>query len=308
MGAPTDPDHALADILRRQHGLISRSQALSIGFNENQIRYRLSRKLWLQVDYRVYRHHLISPSWHAKVLAPCLSLGAVASHRTAAALWELDGFARGRPEILLPKHAGKQRDGIRIHETTLFAERQTTMRMGIPTTGIERTLIDLAKVVPPAKLRQAVDSARLQELVDWPGIGRSFSTHARRGRDGIASMRLYLEDHLGEESIPLSDWSRLVADLLIDAGLPAPELEYTVVGPGYRYVVDLAYPDLRVGIELDSVTWHLNRQSFHGDRRRLNRLQDLGWSMRLFTWEDYSRRPADLVASVRTACRQQRAA
>ncbi len=301
MGSPIRTDAKLAEVLHRQHGLISRSQALDLGFSAAQIRYRVSQGVWLPVEHQVYRHHLTTSTWYSRVLAPCMSLGAVASHRTAAVLWGLDGFHRSKPEVSLPKSAGVKRDDIRIHETTLFGACEPTVRMGIPTTSIERTLIDLAKVVPYSKLRHAVDQARLRELVDWPTVGRCFSSHARRGRDGIALMRMYLEDHLGEEAIPLSDWSRLVADILVDAGLPAPELEYEVRGPGFRYVLDLAYPDARVGIELDSVTWHLNRQSFQDDRRRLNRLQNLGWSMRLFTWNDYSRNSSELVQTVRQA-------
>ena len=187
-----------------------------------------------------------------------------------------------------------------------MSETHPVLRMGVPTTSIERTLIDLGKVVSYDKLRQAIDSARLQQLVDWPGVGRCFSTHARRGRDGIGLLRLYLEDHLGEATIALSDWSQLVADLLVDAGLPKPVLEYEVVGPGFRYQIDLAYPELLLGIELDSVTWHLNRESFETDRQRLNRLQNLGWSLRLFTWRDYSRNPEDLVNTVRQAMAQSR--
>lgn len=301
MSGPHPRDAGLADLLRRQHGLVTRRQALELGFRQGQIDYRIAQKTWLPKDNLVYQHHLFPASWHSRVLAPCLATGAVASHRTAAVLWDLDGFRPAKPEILLPKHSGVTRPGVQVHETTLFHERQTTLRHGIPTTGSERTLIDLAKVVPHTKLRQAIDSARLQGLVDWPGVGHCFHSHARRGRDGIALMRAYLEEHLGEETIPLSDWSRLVSDLLVDAGLPKPVLEYEVVGPGYRYSIDLAYPDLLVGLELDSVTWHLNRDSFHTDRQRLNRLQNRGWSLRLFTWQDYSRNPSALVATVRQA-------
>ncbi len=304
MVAPTRADPRLAALLQAQHGLVSRQQAFGLGHTNNQIQYRLRRGEWIRVERSVYRHHLFKQSWEARLLAPCLAVGALASHRSAACLWRLDGFSRVRPEVVVPKGASIDRTDVRVHNTTLFDECEPRLINGIPTTGIERTLIDLAKVVSYKKLRQAVDSARLQELVTWPDVGRAFSTHARRGRNGIAKMRLYLEDHLGEESIPLSDWSRLVADLLVDGGLPVPTLEHEVIGPGFRYKIDLAYPEVGLGLELDSASWHLNRKSFEKDRQRLNALQNLGWSMRLFTWSDFSMQPAQLVQTVRQAHEQ----
>ena len=102
-----------------------------------------------------------------------------------------------------------------------------------------------------------------------------------------------------------SGWNRLVQKMLTDGGLPKAELEYQVAGPdGFRADLDLAYPDQRIGIELDSASWHLNRTSFEADPRRRNQVQNLGWSVLNFTWADYVERSQDLIATVRTALEQ----
>lgn len=302
MASTIRPDHAVEGLMREQHGLVSREQVLDAGCTLNQIQYRLDQGIWLPADRGVYRHHLIPSSWNSDLLAPCLARGAIASHRSAGVLWELDGVRRTRPEVTVPAHlSARPQPGVRVHESTTFEMCDPQIISGIPVTGIYRTLIDLAKVVPYSTVRAATDDARLRELVTWEGMADAFFGHARRGRDGTALMRLYLDEHLGEAALPLSTWSRLVAGLLVDAGLPEPEFEFPVKGPGYSYKIDLAYPDLLLGLELDSVTFHLNRRSFEEDRRRSNHLQNLGWAMRHFSWADYSQQPQSMVLTVKNA-------
>ena len=74
--------------------------------------------------------------------------------------------------------------------------------------------------------------------------------------------------------------------MISDAGLPRPQLEYKLRGPRDAVIaeVDLAWPDQRVVVELDSVRWHLNRRSFERDRARRNQMRVLGWSVLEVTW------------------------
>ena len=89
--------------------------------------------------------------------------------------------------------------------------------------------------------------------------------------------------------------------LLLDAGLPEPRYEYQVLDAAGAFIarVDLAYPERKVAIELDSVRWHLNRSSFEADPRRKNKLILAGWTVLTFTWSDYVDTPNALVRTVR---------
>lgn len=65
----------------------------------------------------------------------------------------------------------------------------------------------------------------------------------------------------------MSDFSRMVADLLVGAGLPEPLLEHQFWDDdGLIQMVDLAYPDV-MAIGLDSLAHHRDRATFIGDRR-----------------------------------------
>ena len=105
--------------------------------------------------------------------------------------------------------------------------------------------------------------------------------------------------------MPLSDWSRMVAELLEGARLPRPTFEYRVKARDGSLVaqVDLACPAERLAIELDSVRWHFNPESFVDDPRRRNETSLAGWTVLTFTWDDYAKRPEALCATVARALR-----
>ena len=66
-------------------------------------------------------------------------------------------------------------------------------------------------------------------------------------------------------------------------------------------VFDLAWPDHRVALELDSMQWHLNRASFERDKRKRNRARALGWTIHEATWSMTVDDQPALVELMRTA-------
>ncbi len=296
---------SIVDLARRQHGLVTRRQAIEAGYSPNQIKERTRRGTWRVVERGVYRLGSHPDSWLTAVLAASLSTGGVASHRTAGALWDLDGVRRIRPEITVPISSGRISRIATVHRTKQWDRIQASVRSGIRVTGVARTLLDMAWGLSTTQLLIAVDSARLRGLVRWPDLYTVYRRHSRQGRTSCGPMRHLLDRHLGEKTMSRSGWGRLVREMLTDAGLPRAELEYRVDGPdGFRADLDLAYPNHRIGIELDSATWHLNRTSFEEDPRRRNQVQNLGWSVLNFTWKDYVERSHELIATVRTALDQ----
>ena len=292
----------LLALARRQHGLITRKQALDAWFTRHQVEHRVSRGSWTAIEQGIYLLASHPATWKTSTLAAVLRTNGVASHRAAGALWDIDGIRAGRPEVTVP-HASKVRSRIaNVHRTTQWDRIEATTRSGIPVTGIARTLLDMAWWLSQTQLLIAIDSARLRNLVDWPDLYTVYRRHSRQGRTSCGPFRVMLDQHLGEQTMSRSGWNRLVQRMLTDAGLPRPKLEFRVEGPdGFQADLDLAYPSQQLGIELDSASWHLNRTSFENDPRRRNKVQNLGWSVLNFTWADYIERGHDLVATVRTA-------
>ena len=81
-----------------------------------------------------------------------------------------------------------------------------------------------------------------------------------------------------------------------------PMLQYIVEHRG-RIVgrLDLAYPERRVGIELDGFRFHDTRDSFDAERARGNELQAMGWNILRVTSKHLEENPEGVVEWVRRA-------
>jgi very-short-patch-repair endonuclease len=69
----------------------------------------------------------------------------------------------------------------------------------------------------------------------------------------------------------------------VAAGLPLPRQQYRVRVKGRNFRLDLAYPEHRVAIELDSWEFHHTRSAFEDDRVRDSLLRLEGWTVYHFT-------------------------
>lgn len=306
------PRTTLAVLARRQHGVFTRDQALALGLSRHQIDHGVHAGRFERIGTGLFRAIGAPITWDQGLIGAVLSAGpgALASHRSAAHLWDLDGSRPGVVEISVPRHRRhRRRDGIRVHESTDLDLAEPTVRRRVPTTGIVRTLIDLGGVVPRERLGQAVDDAIRRRLTGWDQIAALRARHARRGRNGTGKMRELLEERYGT-GIPDSHFGRLVADLLVDAGLPVPEIEYEIHAADGRWLAraDLAYPDDWIAVELDSRKHHLNERAFEADPVRQNRVELEGWLVLRYTWKAYSRRPQVICADVAAALRRSRLA
>jgi len=90
--------------------------------------------------------------------------------------------------------------------------------------------------------------------------------------------------------------------LLIDGGLPRPVAQHRVDFPeGDSAYLDLAYPELKIGIEYDGEAWHKEQRA--KDERRRRRLERLGWRIIVLHAQDLFRTPDQTLADIRRALR-----
>ena len=286
--------------MRQQHGLISRKQALAMGMTDSQINKRLRTGRWMRSARGVYRHAVWPSTPLSRLLAGCLACNALASHRSAAALHGIDGYKLDRVELLVPWGKKPVLAGATVHRTTQIDLAKPVVRNGIPCTAIDRTVLDLASVVSRRRLDSTLDAVLRDGLLRPSDLYAVLVSHSRQGRAGCSAFRAALDERCGDDPVPLSAWSRMVADLLVDAGLARPAMEYRICDEHGTFVaqVDLAYPGQRLAIELDSKRWHLNSVSFEQDPRRRNALTMIGWMVLTFTWSDYKNRPGQLCDTV----------
>ena len=282
--------HSLA---ATQHELFTWRQAKEVGLAERTVRAYYER-----VEPRVYRTRPAEPAWVQALHAACLSAGpaAVGSHRSAAALWRLDGVPPGTLELSVLAANGYRRHA--VHRVGHLAAVDVTRVDGIPVTALARTLVDLGAVVGDAELERAVESALRQGLslrrLEW-----RLDALCVRGRPGPDALRRVLHRRRAAVATESELETRFV-QLVRDAGLPQPERQYEV-RDGLRRVgrIDFAYPERRLAIELDGYGPHADR--FQSDRTRQNRLVLLGWTVLRFTSADVVERPDQVAAALTTA-------
>src|SRR4051812_8067174 len=150
----------LAVLAERQHGVVAHRQLVALGFGRGWIRRQLETFRLHRVFSGVYAvGHAPLPGrgrWMAAVLA--CGEGAVLSHRSAAALWELLAVPSGPVDVLVERCGPRRKKGIAVHETLYLPERDRAVVDWIHVTSVPRTLLDLAEVAP-ARFGRAWDEA-----------------------------------------------------------------------------------------------------------------------------------------------------
>jgi very-short-patch-repair endonuclease len=231
--------------------------------------------------------------WLAAVLA--IGPGAVLSHRDAAGLHDLRAANHMRIDI---STTGKARTSakIAVHRTrSLDAPDIATVR-GIPVTTISRTLVDLAGVVPPDHLAQAVKEADKRNAFDLTAVEAAMArTRGRRG-PGHGALRKAIAEYA---ALGLTATDSALEDAFLRltrrAGLPRPTTNARIEG----FRVDAVWRAHRIAVELDGWQYHHTRHAFERDRTRDAVLTTAGWRVVRFTHRQVITRPDDVTQTLR---------
>ena len=263
--------------------------------------HRVKAGAWLSVYDGVYRLAGVPPSWKGDVLAACWAGGtdAVASHRTAAALWDLPGRRRRPVEIACHRWRRSQTSGLLVHETTALDPRDADSVDGIPVSSVARTLLDLGAVCGPLTVEMAIDNALRRELIMLADLREVLRRLGRSGRNGAGVLRAILDER-GDRTPTDSEMETLLLDVLRKNGLPVPEVQFVVTdGWGFIGTVDAAYPNAKIALEYESYTHHIGRIPLVRDSARRNQLIAAGWIVITVTAVDLETGGRDLCRAIR---------
>jgi very-short-patch-repair endonuclease len=254
---------AIAKLARKQHGVVTRTQLLTLGMHTGAIKRRV-RAGRLRPLYRGI--YLVGPIIQplARQMAAVLACGqgAVLSHRSAAALWNLLPYrANSGPVHITVIAADRRHPGIRTHRVSALPRDEITTRHGIPVTTPARTILDLAAELSPAELEQAVGYAEKNHVTTRRQLQSLLARYPRRR--GTAALRTLL-DRPTRPAFTRSNPERRLLELIRKAGLPAPELNFKTE----HYELDLYWPEYRLAVEVDTLWTHGSESSFEADRRR----------------------------------------
>lgn len=285
---------------KRQHGVFTRRQAIDAGFSASAISRRLASRVWERVDFGAYRFAGTPSSLKQRLMAACLLGPAVASHRSAALLWDLAGMPAEIVEVTALRHQRRRQAGITWHESYHLTERDVTQIDGIPVTRPVRTFLDLAVVLSAPALEEILDEGRRRNLLEIEPIWRRLEELGDI-RPGTKRARNVLASQVDSDRPAESVLETRFRQLLRDAGVPTPKPQVEIDMNGTTARVDFAYPDVRLAIELDGAAYHSSQKALRRDRNRENRLVALGWRVLRFTWEDVRDDPEAVLRCVQRA-------
>jgi len=175
------------------------------------------------------------------------------------------------------------------------------VRHGLRTSNALETWCQLATVLDERDLVIAGDSLlakgrpRTQVLLERMVAAAADEARPCSRRLGRAARRIRCGSR--------SPWETRLRLLVIDAGLPEPEINALVpLGPGAGSAeVDLVYRDERVLLEYEGDQHRTDLRQWRRDIRKYERLTDCGWRVIRVTADDVVLRPEETIARIRAA-------
>jgi len=297
LAPPESPDRLIADLARRQHGVVARRQLLDLGLGPRAIGSRLERGSLHLVHRGVYAvgHSVLGRTgrWMAAVLA--CGPGAVLSHRAAAACWGLLA-ASGWPEVSRPGQF-RQRPRIMAHFSSVPRDERTLLE-GIPVTTVPRTILDLAALQDRRNVERALHEAEVRRLQDRLSVFDLMRRYP--GRPGSRLLEEVLADPLAK-GVPVNDFEDAMADLISRHGLPTPRYNPDLVVGGRCFRPDCLWSAQMLIVELDGAAVHRTQKAFEHDRERDRILLAAGYRTIRVTWTQLHDEPDAIASDIRNA-------
>jgi very-short-patch-repair endonuclease len=290
-------DHKFSEILLRQAGVFTRSQARECGLHPREVGQAIRDGKWIRVAGRGLARQGLEIGIEQLAWAAALSV----QHGTlwgpcAVKLWRADA------PIALPtvadlevpySHRAQFRIRFRIKDAAK-GERVELKGVRVQTwdAALADALIVLDKAAADSLFAWAVTrelasaetlAAEAARRAHFPGVSR-LRRYADMWRQGAASTAEVLF-HSVMERHGISGW-RPNARLLLPGGVCA--------------VVDVLFEEAKLAVEVDGWIAHSSREAFFKDRKRNNALTKAGYRVVHVTWDDLAEDPDECADLVKT--------
>lgn len=281
----------LNELLDGQAGVATTGQLLTV-LSRSQLDTRIQRGDLVKVWPGVYSN--VEPSTRIRLCGLDLRAGESVALclSSAAAAFGFDTEDVDDLHVLNPlRHQLRNSDGLVVHR-----------REGAPLSEVDgraATAPGWTAVEVARGLRRPRALATLDAALRSGTCGRRdlvLAVEKQAGRRGIVNVRdlVPLADAAAES--PMESEARL---MMVDGGLPSPELQYELVDrSGRLWRLDFAWPSARLAVEYDGFDWHSDPDSLRRDRQKRAALRELDWNLMSIVSDDVRRRPYDTVRQI----------
>ena len=286
-------DLRIAEWAASQFGVIARWQLVLLGLSEAAI----DRRVWagrLHVIHEgVYAvgHSRIGRQGRLMAAVLAFPLGAVLSHRTAAEVWAILPPTSARAHVTSAHRSFHGKPDLILHRCRSLAPELTTEVDGLPVTTVPRVLLDLASARDLMPLRRAWEGAQRRGLLDVAAVAHLCDHSPGRRVRPLRALIAEAQDAPDTRE----EMEDRFADLIRSEPIPSPSHNVLVEG----HVVDVAWLEQRLIVELDSRAYHSDDGAFEADRLRDAELTLAGYRVIRITWKRLTRNPAEVADQLR---------
>lgn len=280
-----------------QRGYVTRRQAQAGGFSDAMLRSRVQSGHLEKSGVHTFTSPLLPKSSLGELTSLLLDIGSPvwAFGRTAAALQGFPGFVLKPPfHVVVSRGRNIQRLGHVVHTTTKLDLIDQFTLDATPLTTPTRTLIDLARELPPDKLATTVEFGLTSGKTSEEYLHRRIAALRSSGLYGTPKLLEAMEGY--ERTRGGQSWlEREFLYLVATTKLPRPMSQQTLTSTAGKMVrVDFTF-DRRVVVEVLGYRWHRSKGQMQRDSERLNRLLLDGYLVLQFTYDDITQRPDDVI-------------
>ena len=215
----------------------------------------------------------------------------VASHRSAAWLWDVARYRPQTIEVTAPKPRRSRRPYL-VH-TAVLRHDERAVREGIPVTSLARTYMDLAATERGRTVARMLERAADLHSLDLGPVGEVLGRHS--DHPGAPKLEDALAIYRETPVFTRSGLERRFLELVGEAGLPEPAMNCFVAG----HEIDAYWKEARFGVELDVYETHGSPLSFEDDRVRDDELLLAGIETTRVTGPRLDREPGAVIDSLR---------
>lgn len=290
------------ELASRQGGAVGRRQLLDLGASPSAIDRRIrSGRLGVELP-GVY---VVTGSPDTVVRRRWIALlgvgpAAVLSFETAGRIHRLSTVADRGPTVVTVPHSGwQQLDGVVVHQISDVAETDVINIDGMPVTSLRRTIVDLAAIWRRGRLRIVVEDAVAAKRITDADIGECLQSVARKGKPGVRNLAAVLDDRGPGEAPPASQLERDFFALVRRSALAEPVRQYPLPrDDGVRNLVDSAWPEVKLIVEVDGRRWHQRLADMKRDRDRDLKAAAAGWQVVRLLHEHVVGAPEETIREV----------
>jgi len=290
-----------------QYGLVTCDQAAEAGLSRRAVERAVADGRLYPERRRVYAIAGAPGSEWRPLMAACLSAGtfAAASHFSAGWVHSSPWIAPGSLELTFYGDSSYRLVGVRCHRSQFLKPEDLTIARKIPVTTPARTVMDIAASVSATLLVKVLDDFIRRHLCSNEDVSQTLERIGGRGRAGTAWLRVLVEERFRPDWAPGdNDWELDLARALTAAGYP-PVLQFQVVVGKRVFLIDLAFPQYKIGVEFKGWDPRSVRSGFDHDAERDLLLTGEGW---LIISATSKTKPADLIRAVQVAISRQQLA